>query len=493
MKYLRKNVLSSAVAYALPLIAALLSIPLLVMHLGTDLYGLYTVCLSLLGFMALVDFGMGQAVIRYVADYEAKEQRNQIQPLLGMAYSMYLLIGLLGAGILYMAAPWLAVGLYREDSGQQLLAQSVLQITAIPLLFSYVNQFFLSICKAYHRFDWPALIHNGAHLGGILLAALLVVIGQPLPIVLWGYAFTHALALLAGYRAARVILPKDIRLVPTWQLSMPAGVWGFSAYTFLGNLVGVLTSRGDKVAVGILLGTEAVTYYQIPYTIAQMANGVMHSLTQITLPRFTELLGNKQHSALGLLYRQVLDAGFILSMTIAVLLVTTGEVFLTWWISPEMAEKAYPVLVVMAGYFFLQSNTLVSYWVLQGAGMARLTAGVAVLDATVYAVALYYLSSHYGYIGAAVALFFLLLGTLLQYYWVVERVGCSYQAHLFRLLGFGVITVGASYAMMSAGAWLALPPLAYLAVNVSLIFVLVLGGGGLCWYWCYRSRLATSK
>lgn len=487
MQHWRNNVLFSALGYGLPLLAALLSIPLLVKHLGADLYGLYTVCLSLLGFMALVDFGMGQAVIRYVAEYEANAQRRQIADFLGTAYSAYWLIGLCGAGILYMAAPWLAAGLY-PHAAQQAVAQLVLQITAVPLFFSYLNQFFLSICKAYHRFDLPALIHNGAHLGGIGLAALLVVNAQPLPLVLWGYALVHLFAVIAGYYAARKTLPPEIALVPRWQLALPAGIWGFSGYTFVGNLVGVLTSRADKLLIGILLGTEAVTYYQIPYTMAQMANGVMHALTQITLPRFSELQASQQQHAVSLLYRQVLDAGFILSMTIAVLLITTGKVFLAVWISPQLAEQAYPVLVMMAGYFFLQTNTLASYWVLQGAGMARLTAGVAVLDAAIYFIALLVLSTQYGYLGAAVALYFLLFGTFLQYYWVVPQVGCSYQAHFLRLLGFGVLGGVASYTLLAWGSALALPPLVFIVVNSSVVSATLLGLGGAWWYWQYRIR-----
>lgn len=486
MQHLRNNVLFSALGYVLPLLAALLSIPLLVTHLGTDLYGLYTVCLSLLGFMALVDFGMGQAIIRYVADFEANAQRKQIAAFLGTAYSTYWLVGLCGVGLLYVAAPWLAAGLY-ANADQQAIAQLVLQITAVPLFLSYLNQFFLSICKAYHRFDLPALIHNGAHLGGILLAALLVAHAQPLPLVLWGYAVVHLLALIAGYFAARKILPPEIALVPRWQLALPAGIWGFSGYTFVGNLVGVLTSRADKLLIGILLGTEAVTYYQIPYTIAQMANGVMHALTQITLPRFTELQASQQQHAVRLLYRQVLDAGFILSMTIAVLLVTTGKAFLAVWISPQFAAQAYPVLVVMAGYFFLQTNTLASYWVLQGAGMARLTAGVAVLDAAIYFVALFVLGTQYGYLGAAFALYFLLLGTFLQYYWVVPQVGCSYAAHLLRLFGFSVLGVVASYALLAWVSTSVLASFSFIVGNSLFVSVTLLGLGGAWWYWHYRA------
>lgn len=486
MKHLRKNVLASAVGYVLPLVAALVSIPLLLRYLGTDGYGVYAVCLSLLGFMALVDFGMGQAVVRYVADYEAAGERGRVQAFLQVVHTLYWVVASLGGLALWAAAPWFAGRLYEADWAGQLLAQQALQVAALPLALGYVNQFFFAVCKAYHRFDLPALIHNGMHLLAIALAVGLVIAGYGLAAVMWGYALVYAGALVAGYAAACAVLPASIALRPRWGLTLPAGVWGFSGYTFVGNLVGVLTSRADKVAVGLLLGAEAVSYYQIPYTMAQMANGVMHALTQITLPRFAELARTGKRAEAGVLYRQTLDAGLLLSMGIAVLLVATGEVFLAWWLSPDVAAQVYPLLVVMAGYFFLQTNTLASYWVLQGEGMARLTAWVAVADATVYAMALYILASLYGVKGAAFALFFLLFGTLWQYRWVVRLVDCSYAAHWLRLFGFAAGVGALAWGLLALQHWLALPVLAYIGLSLLVVTSVGFGIGWLGWRWHYR-------
>jgi O-antigen/teichoic acid export membrane protein len=95
----RKNVVFSAFGYALPLLAALATIPIMVSKLGTDLYGLYVICTSLIGFMTLVDLGIGQTVIKYVAEYEATDKKVKVQPVLGVALLTYLIIGAVSAGV----------------------------------------------------------------------------------------------------------------------------------------------------------------------------------------------------------------------------------------------------------------------------------------------------------------------------------------------------------------------------------------------------------
>ncbi|MDQ5768387.1 flippase [Thiothrix subterranea] len=449
----RKNVVFTGVGYALPLLAALATIPIIVVKLGVDLYGLYIICISLIGFMTFVDFGIGQTVVKYVAEYEATDQSDRVKPVLDVALLIYLLIGLFGVVCLYTFSPLLAKGLYWQPD-KQVLATEALRITAVPLFLSYLNQFFLNVCKAYHRFDLPAIIHNSGNLGGIVLTTGLLLAGYGLIEVLWGYAFVQFIAIISGYLASVAVLPRGIKPRPAFQQSVFMDIISFSSYTFLGNLVGSLVSRADKLLIGIVIGTEAVTYYQIPFTIAQMANGIIHTLVHIAFPRFTEMFSLNDRAGVLKLYRLANNLVFLLSLVIAVLLITVGDDFLTLWISAEFAQKAGVVLQVMALYFFLHSNTVVGYWVLQGAGQAKLTAFMAIAGGIAYFAALYYLGSKYAYMGAALALFFTLSATALQYIWIARHIGHSFTEYLGQLLAFFLGGYAVIYLMEHVNVWL---------------------------------------
>ncbi len=453
MQNIRKNVIFTGIGYILPLLAALLTIPVMTSKLGVELYGLYVICYSLIGFMTLVDLGIGQTIVKYVAEYEATGQCYKVKPVLDVSFLIYLILGGVSVLLLYSCAPQLAASLYNQPA-KQMIAEHALRITALPLLFSYINQFFLNVCKAYHRFDMPAVIHNSGNLAGIVLATIILLLGYSLIEVMWGYVLVQALTLAAGFRACSLVLPAGIKPIPAFKKSIFTEIITFSAYTFISNFVGSLALRADKLMIGIIIGTDAVTYYQIPFTIAQMANGIIHTLVHITFPRFSEMFSTDDKEGILTLYKLTNDIVFIISMLIAVLLIAVGSDFLAIWISPDFSHKATLPLFILSVYFFLHSNTVVGYWVLQGGGQAKLTAFMSVINTIAYFIALYYFASHYSYIGASLALFLLLITIPLQYIWIAEYVGHSYKDYLMQLLAFLLIGYALVYVLAHINRWL---------------------------------------
>lgn len=432
----------TGIGYALPLLTALMTIPVMVSRLGVDLYGMYIICVSLIGFMTLVDLGVGQTIIKYISAYEAGDEHNKIKPVLNVALLVYLLIGVISAVVLYLLSPLIASWLYSAEEPRR-LAENALKITVLPMFFGYVNQYSLNVCKAYHRFDLPAIIHNSGNMGGIILAALLLLAGFSLHEILWGYALVYGLAFLAGTWAALKVLGGE-RPVPVFDSMVFREIVSFSFYTFLGNFVSSLASRADKLFIGVIVGTEAVTFYQISFTVAQMANGIIHTLVHIIFPRFSELWAVNDRKGLLTLYKQVNKVMLLISSMIAIMLITVGGDFLTLWISAEFAGKASFTLQIIALYFFLHSNTVTGYWVLQGAGKAVLTAFIAVVGAAAYFIGVYYLGNAYSYNGVAAALFLLLLAMPLQYVWIARHVGHRVSDYLLQLaiislVGFWIV------------------------------------------------------
>lgn len=449
-KNLRKNVVFSGVGYALPLLAALVTIPVMVGKLGTDLYGLYVICISLVGFMTLVDLGAGQTIVKYVAAYEAEGERHKVQPVLNLTLLVYLVIGLISALGLYFSAPVIAGFLY-EDASARIVAENALKITVLPLFFGYVNQYFLNVCKAYHRFDLPAIIHNGANMGGIILATIMLLAGYSLIEMLWGYVLVYLLALISGVVAGLRVLKGRIPF-PWFDKHVFFEMLSFSSYTFLGNFLSSLASRADKLFIGVIVGTEAVTFYQVSFTVAQMANGIIHTLVHIVFPRFSELWALNNRKGLLSLYKTVSTIMLLISLMIAILLIAVGSDFLVLWISAEFAQQAGLTLQIIALYFFLHSNTVTGYWVLQGAGKAGLTALIALTGTCAYFLGMYYLGGLYSYNGIAMALFLLLLAMPLQYIWIASHIGHSCVNYISRLLVFLLLGVLIVYSLETLNA-----------------------------------------
>ncbi len=438
MKNIHRNIAFSSLGYILPLLASLATIPLMIKYMGDDVYGLYIVCISLIGFMTFVDLGVGQAIIKYVSQYEVTGENTKIKPILDIALLMYIVLGVVIAGLVALFSLPLGKLLYSTDAAKAVMAGQALSITAVAFFLSYINQFFLNVFKAYHRFDTPAVIQNSANIAGIVSATLLVIFGYDLLVILWGYVVIQVMALTAGYTLGTRILPKGVVLGLSFDRHIFAEMLSFSVYTFVSNFLGGVVSRLDKFIIGAILGTEAVTYYQIPHTIAQMANGIIQVLSQITFPRFSELSSLNDTVGRLALYKRSMLLVFIASMAITVALISAGGAFLELWISAEFAIKSTLTLQIIALYFFFQSNTVVAYWALQGSGNAKVTALSSLLGTIAYLVGLSFLTKHYGYDGAALSLFLLLTPMPYFYWWVERNVGHKFSEYLL-LTGLFVV------------------------------------------------------
>lgn len=444
MKNIYRNVAFSGLGYLLPILVSLATIPMMLRFMGADIYGLYIICVSLIGFIAFADLGVGQAVIKYISQYEATGERAKVKPFLEVARTFYVVLGLLIAALLAVFSNelggWLRQG--KPDSQVDVaLAGQALAITALAFLFGYLNQFYLNVFRAYHRFDIPAVIHNAANVVGILQAVVLLLLGHGLLAILWGYVAVQAIALLSGYLLARHLLSIGGGLRFSLGYQVLKEILGFSSYTFVSNFLGGVVFRLDKLFIGVLLGTEAVAYYQIPHTIAQMANGVIQVLSQITFPRFSELSSLQQQEQRLVLYKQALLLVFIVGAVINLGLISAGGAFLSIWISPEFAERSTLTLQIVALYSFFQSNTMIPYWVLQGEGKAKVAALSSLVGTVCYFIGLYLLTPVYGYNGAALSLFLLLLPLPYFYYWVRQGVGHRFRDYL--LLNALFLLVGA--------------------------------------------------
>ncbi len=91
---IRNGAIISYLSIGLNIIAGLLYTPWMIQKIGRADYGLYALALSFLSYF-MMDFGVGNAVGRYIAKYRAEGKDEQIPLLLGLTTKLYLLFDFL--------------------------------------------------------------------------------------------------------------------------------------------------------------------------------------------------------------------------------------------------------------------------------------------------------------------------------------------------------------------------------------------------------------
>src|SRR3954468_2692161 len=95
MRLLRRNVILIYGVYAATLVSGLVVTPIIVGALGTEQFGIWALIGSILGFIGLLDFGIGPSLIRFAAEQRGRNARGETSELTSTAFAIYLVLAVL--------------------------------------------------------------------------------------------------------------------------------------------------------------------------------------------------------------------------------------------------------------------------------------------------------------------------------------------------------------------------------------------------------------
>ncbi len=126
--------------------------PLLIRSLGIDQYGILLLIWSVTGILGVMNFGMGEATLRYVALYFGQNDREGVNRVLGSTLTFYLVICAITVTVLLVGAPLLA-RTFAIPAEQYDLVSWLLRLSALIFTLGVLSRAYGSIPMALHRYD----------------------------------------------------------------------------------------------------------------------------------------------------------------------------------------------------------------------------------------------------------------------------------------------------------------------------------------------------
>jgi O-antigen/teichoic acid export membrane protein len=104
---LAKNSLFNLIGQGVPLVAAIIAIPLLIRGLGIDRFGVLTLTWMVIGYFSLFDLGLGRALTLFVSSKRGTSDEEDIPALVWTSLGIMFALGLIGALALSLSSYWL--------------------------------------------------------------------------------------------------------------------------------------------------------------------------------------------------------------------------------------------------------------------------------------------------------------------------------------------------------------------------------------------------
>ena len=428
-RVLKRSVAWNALGTVLPLVMAVVAVPLLINGLGQDRFGLLTIVWALVGYASLFDLGLGRALTLVVAarlgrmnvaDTDAADQTGgDLNALVWTALWLLLALGVLGALVLWALAPSL-VAWIRTPEGLAAEAVTAFRVLAFGLPLVFVTSGLTGVLVALQRFDVITAIRLPLSLVTTLGPVLTLLVS---PSLVWISALMLGARVLSVAVFAWQLGRLRPDLVPPTQprRGLTRHLIGHGGWMTVTNVVGPLLSYLDRFFVGSVLGTAAVAWYVTPHEVLSKLIVIPGILLSVLFPALATAYASDPVRAASL-YK---DAAVVLRhamLPVCVLFLLFADELLTLWIHADFAANAAPVARWLAVGVWINILAHTPFAFLQGAGRADLSAKAHMAELLPYLAVLLWWTHAHGVAGAAAAWTARALVDTLALNWLAARV-----------------------------------------------------------------------
>lgn len=391
-RYTAYNLLGAA----LPIVLALVTVPLYISLVGAQRYGVLAIAWLLLGYFGLFDLGLGRATsFRIAALRDATAERRAST--FWTAFAVNVAMGVVGGAALWLAGSYFFANVFNVDEQlrPEILRGVPLLAAAVPIAtLTGVLTGALQGREKFLQTNTVSVLSTG--LFQLLPLAIAWKHGPDLVWLLWGSIGARALGLLVlGYYCWRELTrghrPRIAR--DEFPALMKYGGW-VTITSVMGPLFVIL----DRFLIGATLGAAAVAVYTVPFQLAQRIAVLPNALANALFPRMSSAPPDERRQ-LEATASQTLACILTFPVIVVILLI---DPFLHVWVGPVVGAESAPVGRILVVGFWLNAFALMPFTRLQASGRPDLVTAALVLQAPFYFPGLYFGLKLYGLPGAAV-------------------------------------------------------------------------------------------
>ncbi|MEJ2404294.1 MAG: flippase [Candidatus Thiodiazotropha sp.] len=401
---LAKNVVWSLMSVGVPLLIALVTIPILIGAIGTERFGLLAISWMFVGYFSLFDFGLGRALTVRVAMFLGEGRETEIPALIWTALSLMLVLGGLGFGVVLLLSPWLVGEVLNVPAALQAESLKAFYLLSLSIPLVIVTVGMQGVIAAYQRFD--------------LLTAVRIPMGMltflgPVAVLPFSNSLYPIVGVLVGGRLLATLahLWLMFRVVPEARRHYGIDrdqirpLLGFGGWMTVSNMVVPLMVSMDRFVIGAVLTVTAVAYYTTPYEIVSRLLIIPSAFVAVLLPAQSTTLArggveDRLHSAR--LFVKGLDYIGIALFPLVLIMVAFAYDGLNLWVGAEFADHGFRVMQWLGVGVFFYGLSLVPFSLVQSAGYPDWSAKLHLLELPLYLSALWWALHTHGILGAAV-------------------------------------------------------------------------------------------
>jgi len=436
MNQIRMGALLSYFSIFLTFTVGLIYTPILIRWLGQADYGLYSLVLAFASYLTLMDMGIGNSIVRYIARNRVTGNSKKESDLIGQFLKFFLLISLLTLIVgfyLSMKAPTIFQNSL-EDSEIN-IAQTMIIILTINFSLSFPLNVYSAVLQAYERFVFlklstitriilvPIITLLVLNFGGRLISMTVITTSINLLILITGYFYCKK---VIGIRVTFSPIEKNLR----------KEIFTFAFLIFLTSIADKIYWQTDQTLLGILKNPSIVAVYAVAIQFVLIFMSLSTAFSSLFLPKFSKVVTEENHlPKLNDLFISISRIQFFILALAFSGFILFGKEFIIFWAGPPY-EQAYTIIIILMIPFFFDLVQNMGLVILQAKGLYLFRTISLIICSILNVIISIPVIEHYGSVGTAIVTsIFVAIGNifLLNFYYHF-KVGLDIKLYWMNIL-----------------------------------------------------------
>lgn len=425
---------------------SILYTPIMLRLLGQAEYGLYNLSNSIIGYLGVLDFGLGNTIVRYTAKYRANDDKEGLSNLNGVFFIVYSMIAFI-ASLVGIALIFNIENIFSNSlTGTELYKMKVLMcLMVFNLALSLPGGIFGAIITAYEEFIFQKLL-------GIIKAILSPMV--MLPMLLMGYksvgiAVISTIINILYISVSMYYCFKKIGLKVKFRnldFSILKDILGYSVFIFVNMILDKIYWTTDQFILGATSGTVTVAIYAIGINFNNYFKDFSTAISGVFLPKVTLMVEkNTTNKELSDLFIRIGRIQFIVLSFILGAFFLVGKNFIICWAGADYEEAYVIALIVMVSLIIpMIQNTGIT--ILQAKNIQKFKTWEYIITSLVKLIVSIYISKLFGGIGCAlVTSITLFLGEVVMNFYYQKRIKIDiidFWKNIFKMSIPVIISIG---------------------------------------------------
>lgn len=374
--------------------------PFIIRSLGDAEYGLYTLIGSFVAYLALMDLGLNNTIIRFVSKFRAERDKKGEEVSLGTTMKIYALISFtlvfIGVVLYFFIEDIFSKSLQPDEISK---AKVMFLILVFNLAITLPGGAFTAICNAYEQFVFPRLIGIIRYvLRAISVIAVLTMGGKAISLVIVDTVFNIA---VIGVTFFYVVFKQKVVFDFTkWDKGMVKQIFSYSFWIFVLGIISQLQWNSGQIMIGVKANTIQVAIYGVGIMLGTYYATFSSAFSQLFLPRASQMsVQNSKEEQLEMMVK-IGRISFMILMHVLIGFIVLGKEFIFLWVGDTYKDAWSIALIIMFGYTIPLTQTFANSLV-EAYNKISFKSKVYLICLTVGLIIGYFLLNNYNGIGVA--------------------------------------------------------------------------------------------